>query len=186
MAIATGLLMAVTLAGALLAVLVRNVLHAVFGLAIALLGVAGLFFLLNSPFVATMEVLIYVGGISVAMIFVVMLSSVVGREPDESKARRGLAALVVAPFFVGIGIIISNHRFADPPAGVRDNSPEGIGVALLNQYNLAFETLSVILLIAIIGAIVIVRRNPAEPKRGSERASIAKTQSNAELDREEA
>ncbi len=165
MAVATGILMAITLAGALLAVLVRNVLHAVFGLAISLMGVAGLFFALHAPFVGTMEILIYVGGISVAMIFVVMLSSVVGKENAESGIRRILAALVAIATFVGLALVITNHNFANPPTVARDNSPEAIGVALLNQYNLAFETLSVILLIAIIGAIVIARRSP-EPSPG--------------------
>lgn len=167
MAVATGLLMAVTLAGAVLAVTLRNVLHAVFGLAISLLGVSGLFFLLNAPFVGTMEVLIYVGGISVAMIFVVMLSSVVGKQATESPVRRGLAALVVTPLFVGLALIITGTELGDSPAPGRDNSPEGIGKALLDHYNLAFETLSVVLLIAIIGAIVIARRNTGNGEGGS-------------------
>lgn len=166
MAVASGLLMAFTLAGAIIAVTVKNVLHAVFGLAICLLGVAGLFFALNAPFVATMEVLIYVGGISIAMIFVVMLSSVVGSEQKESGRRRGLAALIVLPLFLGLAVIITNANFTDTPPPDRDNSPEAIGRALLNEYNLAFETLSVILLIAIIGAIVIARQKPDDTQEG--------------------
>lgn len=160
MAVAAGLLMAFTLAGAIVAVAVRNVLHAVFGLAVALLGVAGLFATLHAPFVAAMEVLIYVGGISVAMIFVVMLSSVVTKGETETKTQRGIAALIVIPLFIGLALVITGAKLPDTAPPARDNSTEAIGVALLNQYNLAFETLSVILLIAIIGAIVIARKEP--------------------------
>jgi len=166
MAVATGLLMALTLAGAVLAVSLRNILHAVFGLAISLLGIAGLFFALNAPFVGAMEVLIYVGGISVAMIFVVMLSSVVGKHAEESSRRKLLAALIVAPLFAGLALIITGTELGDPPAYVRGNSPEAIGEALLDHYNLAFEALSVVLLIAIVGAIVIARHNPSDTPPG--------------------
>lgn len=164
----TGLLMAIAVAGALLAVSLKNVLHAIFGLAITLLALAGLFVVLGSPFVAAMEVLIYVGGISVAMVFAVMLSTVVPKHPPETALRRGGAALVALVFMLGVGAVIVG---ADLPAQVAARAPEvapalwsvtQLGTALLDHYNLVFEALSVVLLLAIIGAITISRRDEGE------------------------
>ena len=150
----------ITLAGALLAVGRSNILHAVFGLAISLVGVAGVFFTLNSPFVAIMEILIYIGGIAVTMIFAVMLSTVVDPNERESRRRRFLAAVVAGAFGLAVALVILNTEFA--PAQELDASAwslEQVGRNLLGRYNLAFETLSVVLLLAIVGAIVIVRKD---------------------------
>lgn len=167
MSIAAGLFMAIALAGALLAVGLKNVLHAVFGLAVSLLGIAGLFLVLGSPFVAAMEVLIYVGGISIAMIFVVMLSAVVGMKVGETGGRRLLAAAAAALFFASVAVVVSGTEFAT--AGERSAdawSVKALGVNLLDRYNVVFEALSLILLLAIIGAVAIARREsdsgPAE------------------------
>jgi len=156
----TGLLMALAVAGALLAVSLKNVLHAIFGLAITLMAMAGLFVVLNSPFVATMEVLIYVGGITVAMVFAVMLSTVVPEHQLESVWRRVGAGVVALGFFIGVGAVIVGAGMpkGPPPEAVSESwSIKQLGTSLLGQYNVVFEVLSVILLLAIIGAIVISR-----------------------------
>ncbi|MBL8785847.1 MAG: NADH-quinone oxidoreductase subunit J [Deltaproteobacteria bacterium] len=161
MSTVTGLLMAIAICGALLAVSLKNVLHAIFGLAITLLALAGLFMVLGSPFVAAMEVLIYVGGISVAMVFAVMLSTVVPKHAAETSLRKGAAALVALTFLLGVGAIVVG---ADLPSTSAPTLPAELwsvahlGTALLDHYNLVFEVLSVVLLVAIIGAIVISRR----------------------------
>ncbi len=162
----------ITMVGALLAVSRTNILHAVFGLAISLVGVAGVFFTLDSPFVAIMEVLIYIGGIAVTMIFAVMLSTVVNPKERESVGRRLLAGVVALTFFVAVALVIRNSEFA---AGQELDasawSLEVVGRNLLGRYNLAFETLSVVLLLAIVGAIVIVRKEPAMPANAEEEVS---------------
>lgn len=177
MTVATGLLMAVTIAGALVAVNVRNILHAIFGLALALLGIAGLFLILGSPFVAAMEVLIYVGGISVAMVFAVMLSSVTHVEP-EGGTRRLLAALAAGTLVAGVVVAVHHAGFPVDAVGVTDPeawSVQKIGVELLDRYNVVFETLSVILLLAIIGAITIANRDRAAAKAVTTNATKADT-----------
>jgi len=163
----TGLLMAIAVAGALLAVSLKNVLHAIFGLAITLLALAGLFLVLGSPFVAAMEVLIYVGGISVAMVFAVMLSTVVPKHAAETKLRKGAAALVALTFLLGVGAVVVGADLPDvtaPPVSRSLWSVAHLGQSLLDHYNLVFEVLSMVLLVAIIGAIVISRR---EEEHGS-------------------
>ncbi len=166
--LATGLLMALTLAGALMSVTLRNVLHAIFGLALALLGLAGLFVILNSPFVAIMEVLIYVGGITVAMIFAVMFSTVASSNLVESPRRRTLAATVALAVFGAVASLLVATDFG-PPAATDEAAwtVQTLGVNLLDRFNVIFEALSVVLLMAIAGAIVIARK-PADSEPGGD------------------
>lgn len=153
--------------GALLAVLVRNILHAIFGLAIMLTAVAVLFVYLGSPFVAAMQILIYVGGITVAMVFAVMLAYSLGASPDRSTRWRW-ALLPVLPFFAVIAGVLRLTSF-ESVAKPGDGSVAAIGHALLTHYNVVFEALSVVLLLAIIGAILIARKEPEpEPEPGGE------------------
>jgi len=151
----------ITLAGALLAVFLRDILRAVFGLALGLLGLAGLFVYLGSPFVAAMEVLIYVGGISVAMVFAVMFSHSLELRQAKQRTKRTLVAAMTSLVFVaGIGLVLRDAHFTAAGQG-RDWSVRAIGRALLTHYNLVFEALSVVLLLAILGAIIIARREQA-------------------------
>jgi NADH-quinone oxidoreductase subunit J len=169
MTIPVGILMSICIAGAFIAVTAKNVLHAVFGLAIALLAVGGLFLYLGSPFVAAMEVLIYVGGISVAMVFAVMLSQAISSlEEGEGWVRRVLGGIPAIAFLCMIVPIITGFE-AKPGVEMPEAawSVEAIGHALLTRYNLVFELLSVVLLLAILGAIAIAQR----PKKGEEEAS---------------
>ena len=116
MTIPVGLLMALCIAGAFIAVSAKNVLHAVFGLAIALLAVGGMFLYLGSPFVATMEVLIYVGGISVAMVFAVMLSQAISSvDEGEGWVRRVLGLIPAVAFLAMIVPILTSHEAAPAP-----------------------------------------------------------------------
>lgn len=168
MSMPIALLMGMAVGGALVAVSVRNILHAVFGLAIALLGIAGVFLYLNSPFVAAMEVIIYVGGISVAMVFAVMLSRALAvPQPTEGGGRVLRAVLGAGVFLALMGTVILKADFGTaPPLGETEAAwgVDRIGEALLTRYNLVFETLSVVLLLAIMGAIAVAQR----PGKGAE------------------
>ena len=170
MSIAVGLTMAVVVAGAFLAVALRNILHAIFGLALSLVGVAGLFLLLGSPFVATMEVLIYVGGISVAMVFAVMLSTTInpgGSAGGEEAGRSWFVGVVPTLAFMAVtGWVVTRSDMGlrtdvDASTWLADAGAAEMGRTLLVRYNLVFEVLSVVLLLAIVGAVCIARRQPA-------------------------
>lgn len=161
--IATGLAMTITIAGAMVAACARSIVHALFGFAVALAGVAAAFALLNSPFVAAMEVLIYIGGITVAMVFAVMLSSAGQREPTQSASRHVTAFIISMVFLVGVGWILLTTEYGSKPDFGQDTeakwSVEAIGTYLLNEFNVVFELLSVVLLVAIVGAITIAGRD---------------------------
>ena len=157
--------MAVALLGAMLAVGLSNILYAIFGLGLSLLGVAGVFFALGSPFVAAMQLLIYVGGITVAMVFAVMLSLALGAKPTaRPNPWRRLGALIPVGIFAGaVGMGLRSEGLDATVLDVSTAIPIAeMGMALLQEFNLVFETLSVVLLLAIVGAVTIAQRPPEE------------------------
>lgn len=151
--------------GAVLAVHSSRVIRGVSGLAICSVGLAGLFYFLRSPFVALMEILIYIGAVCVTIVFAVMLA-----EPDETVAdeRRdaarpgaalwtGAAALAALSLFAGLWLLAARHPWAAPAERVNDGSVRELGIALLGRYGLAFEMISLLLLVAILGALAVAR-----------------------------
>jgi len=149
----------IVLVGGVMAIQLRNVLHAIFGLAVALFGTAVLYLYLGSPFLAAMQILIYVGGITVAMVFAVMFSHRLDATRLEAKHRL-LAIPPALALLVALGIVIRSTEFGPRPTG-GDWSVEAVGRALLTHYNVVFEALSVVLLLAIVGAILIARKGDA-------------------------
>jgi NADH-quinone oxidoreductase subunit J len=156
---------ALTFAGALIAVFPRNILYNVLGLIVCLTGVAGLFLYLGSPFIALMELLIYVGAICISIIFAIMLSRPLHLSlPKRHFPKVGLAAGVGLTVFVMLGAIISRTAWQPAPMRSTDWSITTLGKYLLTRYDLVFEAISLVLLVAILGAIVIsgyARRRPS-------------------------
>jgi NADH-quinone oxidoreductase subunit J len=153
---------AITVTGALIAAFTKRIIRSVCGLAICALGLAGLFYFLNSPFLALMEVLIYIGAVCVTIIFGVMLT-----EPDEAAPENLSRPFpVIAPLislaigagvFLGIAKLSLSGHWSAPATLVNDGSVKAIGVALLSTYSVPFELISLVLLVAILGALVIAR-----------------------------
>ena len=151
-------MIALTLAGAYIAATSERLVRAVAGLVVCFTGVAGIYYFLNSPFVAMMQILIYVGAVCVTISFAIMLAA------PEHKKKTGpsnllsgpLAFMVASLVFGGMAALALRtewETFAKTSMGtVRD-----IGIQLLTVYSMVFELISIILLIAIIGAIVIAR-----------------------------
>lgn len=153
-------LVILTFAGGIMAVRSKLLMHAVLGLAATLFGVAGLYFHLGSPFLAMMQILIYVGAVCIIIVLGVML----GNTPDQLATKNltgrnlPLALLTCTIGFISLFIAtISRTDFAPAAQRVGDMSIAFVGESLLLQYCLAFELISVILLTAIIGAIILAR-----------------------------
>jgi NADH-quinone oxidoreductase subunit J len=147
------------------AVWIRRVLYAILWLGFMFLGVAGLFFTLGSPFVGAMQIIIYVGGITVIMVFAVMLCTSVGAPVvtrmrlSRHPAKTTLA--VVVPLLFGIALVaaVRGTDFGVPGSTTPDQwRVEGVGELFLGEFNVAFESLSLALLVAIVGAVLIARR----------------------------
>jgi NADH:ubiquinone oxidoreductase subunit 6 (subunit J) len=154
-----GLIVATTVGGALLAVLSTRIIRSVTGLALSSIGLAGLYYFLNSPFLALMEILIYVGAVCVTIIFGVMLSEPDEPAPQEKRSREalwgGVALLVSAAIFWGVARLSLQGRWPAPAAPAGDGSVQAIGISLLTTYSLPFELISLVLFVAILGALTI-------------------------------
>lgn len=147
--------------GALIAVLSMRLIRSVCGLAICCVGLAGLYYFLHSPFLALMEILIYVGAVCVTIVFAIMLA-----EPEEPATREknaaaglwgGTALVVGAAIFCGLGWLGTREAWASADKLVSDGSIQAIGRSLLTTYSLPFELISLALLVAILGALAIAR-----------------------------
>lgn len=159
------LIVGMTLGGAFIAVGAHNIFHNVLGLALSLFGVAGIFLFLNSPFLAMMEILIYVGAICIAICFAIMLSEPLYRPRPPRKPIKLLgAALGAGLVFVVFAVLIKKTAWI--PAAMRsdDWSVATIGHYLLTRYALIFEAISLILLVAMLGAIVNAKNGRGRPE----------------------
>ncbi len=152
---------ATTVAGALIAALTARIIRSVCGLALCCIGLAGLYYFLHSPFLALMEILIYVGAVCVTIVFAVMLSEPDEPARDEKPATTvlwgGLALLVSAAIFWGLWYLGAHQDWTTPALRLSDGSISAIGKSLLTTYSMAFELISLALLVAIIGALAIAR-----------------------------
>jgi len=153
------ILICVTMIGAIIATCTKRLIRSVSGLAVCFVGVAGLYYFLNSPFVAMMELLIYVGAVCVTIAFAIMLA-----EPDEAKMARklsglsgGLAAVCGGAVSFALGYAAVNGHWMAPAVQVNDGSLKMIGQSLLTKYSMVFELISIVLLVAIIGSVALAR-----------------------------
>lgn len=150
--------LAITLIGGLIACNSERLVRAVAGLIVCFIGVAGLYYFLNSPFVAMMQVLIYVGAISVTIAFAIMLAA-----PEEHK-KLGFSGPLIGPLgfataalLTGGFSILAIKTDWEVMDKINDGSVKAIGIHLLTEYSMVFELISIVLLIAILGALVIAR-----------------------------
>jgi len=155
------LMAAATVAGALLAVLSTIIIRGVCGLALCCFGLAGLYYFLHSPFLALMEILIYVGAVCITIIFAVMLAEPEEAKEAESRANAwfwGGAALVVGvAIFWGLSNLSLTGAWPAEVTWQGKGTVEDIGKSLLTTYSMAFELISLAILVAILGALAVAR-----------------------------
>lgn len=141
--------------GALIAVLPRNIIYNVFGLATSLIGVAGLFLFLGSEFLALMEILIYVGAICIAIVFAIMLSQPMHIQIPPSWRPKVYFSLAVSfVVFICFTIIVVRTPWEAAVTRQEDWTVRRLGELLLTRYELLFELMSLLLLVAIVGSII--------------------------------
>jgi NAD(P)H-quinone oxidoreductase subunit 6 len=148
--------------GSIGVVLLPNIVYSAFLLGGVFLSVAGLYLLLNASFVAAAQVLVYVGAVNVLILFAIML---VNKKEDLSAipglaVRKILSGLVCAGLFALLVRVAFTTPWALPgPVPVGEEATIRIGEHLFSDYLLPFELASVLLLMAMIGAIVLARRD---------------------------
>lgn len=151
--------MILTFMGGFIAIRSKMLMHAVLGLTVSLFGIAGLYFHLGSPFLAMMQILIYVGAVCIMIVLGVML----GNTPDQLAAKNLtgrnmiLALIACTTGFISLFVAIGQTKFAPAAEQIGDMSIRFVGENLLFKYCLAFELISVVLLTAILGAIILAR-----------------------------
>ena len=149
---------AVIVFAALRLVTTRNLVHAALYLLVVLAGAAIVFLLLLAEFVAWVQVLVYIGAVVVLLLFGLMLTRApIGRESLDSETRPLAAVVALAIFGITSTIVWRTFKgqriqFSKP------TSVEALGSALFSHYVLPFEIVSVVLLVALVGAVVLARK----------------------------
>ena len=144
-----------------------NAVHAVVYLIVSLIAVALVFFALGAPFAGALEIIVYAGAILVLYLFVVMLLNV--KRDERYHAQYPLGALLGVTILTEVLLLVVQHSFSRDTAtadlgasdGTRaiDGNTETIGEALYSTYLFPFEVASLILLVAMIGAIILAKRD---------------------------
>ncbi len=153
---------AMGLLSAYFVVTLNNLFRAAIGLIALLLSVAGMYLLLDAQFLSAVQVMVYVGGIVVLIVYVVLLVADVTQKPTHEAPpwRKGLAGLLAAGLFTLFALAFLSHRWDAPLSTTpRSASVAEIGTALLspdrNGFVLPFEVISLVLVAAIVGAITV-------------------------------
>jgi NADH-quinone oxidoreductase subunit J len=160
---------AVTVIGSLAVVLQKNPVYSVLALIGAFFGLAGLYVLLEAPFVAVVQIIIYAGAIMVLFLFVVMLLNV----PREDAAEWDRSHPLYRPMAVRVGTVLALalalelgwalSRTAGLSVGVGDERPAvssvaELGKVLFTDYMFAFEVTSILIIASMVGAVVLARK----------------------------
>jgi len=163
------LLAALTLVSGLLSVSTRQIFRAAIYLLFSLIGIAGIYFWLDYQFIAAVQIVVYVGGIVVLIIFSIFLTQQAGEKLAKQKIGRKIFSALAA--FCGFALTmlqVYQHEFYEPSETAVSPTVFDIGKKMLSVndkgYALPFEVISMLLLAALVGCIVIALRNKPEPK----------------------
>ena len=153
----------IILGGSLVAVGAKSLVRAMVGLIATLMGVAGMYMLLNAQFMALMQILIYVGAVCVLIFFAIMLTKAdpEGEEAESSPIYQNVLALLAVLVTGGVlSWLVLTRPLATTGVPV-EVTIEKLGLGLLGPYGLAFELISVVLLVSMAGAVLLAweRRN---------------------------
>ena len=163
---------AIAVGATLLVVVQSNPVYSVLLLIGSFIGLAGLYVLLDAPFVAVIQIIVYAGAIMVLFLFVVMLlnaprEEIVQSGMLESGGTRAIGGLLAIAFAAELAWALTRSRtLAMTPAGDRPSySVSQIGQRLFQEYAFAFEATSILILVAMVGAVTLAGRHLAEKRR---------------------
>jgi NADH-quinone oxidoreductase subunit J len=158
---------AVAIISAILVITQHNVVHSAIFLAATLLSVAGIFLTLHAEFLAGVQVIVYVGGILVLFVFVIMLIAVERSSFERQFNKQWTIALVTSGILIieliygvyqGRDTFVLPQASAAPVAQAIAGNSQQVGMALYTTYLLPFEIASILLLVAIVGAVVLAKK----------------------------
>ena len=154
------------LVGAILTITRRSAVHSAISLIVSLLGVAGLYLLQQAEFLFAVQIVLYIGGIMVLFLFVIMLVNLDQAAKERQFNKQWMVALIaVGAAGAGIGALLYRGKEAlHIPAPVLAGAPAGLGNteqvanSLFTDYLLPFEIASILLLVAVVGAVVMAKK----------------------------
>jgi NADH-quinone oxidoreductase subunit J len=156
--------------GGILVITRKNAVHSALALILTLLALAGLYLMLYAPFVAGVQIILYAGGIMVLFLFVIMLVNLERSQKEEQFNQQWIAGVLAALALGGlfVGVFVQSARAKDeafaqvlrrPLIAFEDNSnTQAVGQLLYQNYMFTFEIASLLLLVAIIGAVVMAKK----------------------------
>ena len=152
-----------TVGSAFVVVFARSIMRAVFALMFTLFGVAGLYISLHADFLAATQVLIYVGGVLVILIFGIMLTQrLVDADLRSGRIQFAPTMIALSILFVFLLFVVFSTPWKVQGAAQFENTTLNIGTLLMTEWLLPFEVASILLLAALIGAVGIARTRKAE------------------------
>lgn len=153
------ILVAIMLFSAVGVVTVKNIFHAALLLGLTLLSIAGLYLLLGSEFLAAVQLFVYIGGILTLIIFAIMFTkNLCDKSIRQANEQKGTAFCVSALILLTMVYAILKTPLPDHAGVLKITDTASIGHVLFLDYVLAFEILSVILLVALMGAIILAKK----------------------------
>lgn len=163
----------IAICGAVLMIHLTKVMHMMVALVFTFISIAGIYILLSAEFVAVVQIMIYSGAITIIMLFGIMLTN--HRDPSVSKAgiwRKAFIIIGILGFAGAVYAGIYNLNFAEiahtgtndsnvvsQPSTLHSNNTEKIGLAIFTKFVIPFELVSVLLLVALVGAVVLARKD---------------------------
>ncbi len=134
----------------------RNLLYAAFLLVLTFLGVAGLFVLAQADFVAVTQLMIYIGGVLILLIFGIMLTNRIAGQPIMTQLNRRVLGVVFS-LAMFAAIVSLSQGFDNKAVSASPHSVQQLGIAILTDYFILFEIVGMLLLVALVGAATIAR-----------------------------
>lgn len=172
-----------TLGAALVSVTTKQLVHAALWLVVALGGLAVEYLLLTAEFIAWVQVLIYVGSVVVLILFGLMLTRApIGRSPDADSDNRWVAVTVAAASAITlVWVVVDAFRttWIDLDGPIQ-GSTKVTGQSLFQHWVLPFEALSVLLLAALVGAIVLSRKNQNQNQNQDQSQAVVQSQNQSD------
>ena len=154
------LVAAFTIISASLVVLNNQLLYSALALLFSLFGVAGLYIFLWADFIAGIQLIVYIGGINVLIIFGIMLTNKISSvRLSQTNVQQGVGAVIALWLFILISLVISKTSWLQAEAIEPSSTVGTIGTLLLTKYLLPFEAISLLLLGALIGAALLSRES---------------------------
>ena len=153
---------AIMIVGGVLVITRKNAVHSALALIVTLLAQAALYLMLYAPFVAGVQIILYAGGIMVLFLFVIMLVNLDRAMKERQFNKQWIAGIIAAAVLGGLFIsVYTKGKSLFPYHGatvVETQNTQNIGSLLYGQYMFAFEIASLLLLVAIIGAVVMAKK----------------------------